>query len=189
MARIDVRCPNDHVHEVDRPVKDWPATPPCPECGAETVQTHLPPRARWTPDPVVVFRAADGTFRFPGDPTGAYAERCARDGMERIELRGFADVRRFERVMNQHELSIARRKVEAQHQQQEARLKHTRSELHHRMRSMTPLGRAVARAAIARTDARPQPRAHEPGFRIEVYSENRSNRQESRDAQGRRRRD
>lgn len=189
MPLIDVRCTNDHVTEVMRPLAMHPQTPPCPTCDAPTTQIFLPPHARATPDPVIVFRAPDGSFRFPGDPNGLYAGRCRADGMEQIELRGAADVRRFEQHMNRVEYSRAMRRVERQEQMREARETANRSELRHRMQSMSARGRAIAQAAMRRNDHAPRRRAQEAGFMVEVYSMDRSNRQESRDAQGRRRRD
>lgn len=44
MALIDIVCECGHTHEVNRPVAEWPHTPLCPDCGAPTVQIHLPRR-------------------------------------------------------------------------------------------------------------------------------------------------
>lgn len=109
--------------------------------------------------------------------------------MEQIELRGAADVRRFEKAMNAHEYSRAMQRVERQQQFREEREKHLRSELRQRMQSFSECGRAIARAAMRRNDEKPREYAKDPGFISEVYSYDRSNRDESRDAQGRRRRD
>jgi len=186
---IDVTCTQDHIHEVNRPLAMWPATPPCVTCGQPTVQIHLPPALRAMPDPVVVFRGPDGTFRFPGDAHGASAARYAREGFERIELRGHADVRRFEKVMNAHEYSRAARRVEHQQQFREQREKHLRGELRQQMQSMSERGRDFARLVMRQNDHKPRERAQDANFHAEVYSYDRSNRDESRDAQGHRRRD
>ena len=189
MPRIDVRCESGHVSEVLRPLAMWPETPDCPECGAKTEQVHLPKQMTWTCDPVVVFKAPDGSFRFPGDPNSLSVSRYEKQGFERIELRGAADVRRFETVMNKREYSRAARRVEAMQAHREQREAATRSELRRLMGSMSERGRAVARAAMARNDNKPRERARDVGFHVDVYSNSRSNREESRDAQGRRRRD
>lgn len=189
MPRIDVQCFNDHISEVMRPLAMWPKTPNCPDCGAPTTQIHLPSAIRQAPDPVVVFRGPDGTFRFPGDANGASAARYARDGFERIELRGHADVRRFEKVMNAHEYSRAARRVEHQQQFREQREKHLRGELRQKMQSMSERGRELARVVMRENDRKPRERVQDANFHVEVYSLDRSNRDESRDAQGRRRRD
>lgn len=189
MPLIDVRCANGHESEVQRPLAMYPATPACPVCQAATEQYHPPPRARWTVDPVIVFRAPDGTFRFPGDAAGTQAGRYRDQGFEQIELRGHADVRRFEKQMNEREYARAQRRVEIAQHNREIRESRNRSELRHLMQSMTRFGRDVARAAMDRNNQKPGMRAHEPGFRVEAYSEYRSNREESRDSQGRRRRD
>lgn len=189
MARIDVRCSNDHVHEVDRPIRMWPDTPVCPECGAATTQTHLPPSTRWTLDPVIVYRAGDGTYRFPGDASGTQAKRYEAQGFDRIELRSAQDVRRFERTMNERELSRARRRVEIACANREQRESTSRSELRRHMQHFSRFGRDVARAAMDRNNGKARLAAKDPGFHVEAFSYDRSNREESRDPQGRRRRD
>lgn len=192
MALIDVKCLAETcgtVSEVVRPASAWPTTPPCPTCGAPTEQAHFPKRTTWTVDPVVVFEAPDGTVRFPGEADGRSARRYAQLGYTRREIRGAAEMRTFERQMNAKEFSTASRRIERLHQMRDQRERHTRSDLYRAMQSMSNAGRDVARAMIARTNAKPQPRAGEPGFYSEVYSSDRSNREPSRDAQGRRRRE
>lgn len=189
MPRIDVRCANGHEHEVLRPIADWPKTPPCPDCGSETEQMMLPPSSRSNADPVIVFQAPDGTFRFPGDPNGLSVKKYEQSGFTRVELRGAADVRRFESQMNKREYSLAMRRVERKQELSEQRESHTRSELRHLMGSMTPFGRALAREAMRRNDNKPREKARDLGFHVDVFSNNRSNRDESRDSSGRRRRD
>lgn len=188
MPLIDVQCASGHITEVMRPLAMHPATPPCPSCGAETIQIFLPKSASWTCDPVVVYKAPDG-FRFPGDPNSLSTARYDKMGYERIELRNAADVRRFETVMNKRELSRAARRVEAMQAHREARESASRSELRNAMASMSERGRAVARAAMRLNDNKPRERAQSVGFHVDVYSNSRSNREESRDAQGRRRGD
>jgi hypothetical protein len=189
MSLINIRCTNDHIEEVNRPIADWPATPPCPTCNASTEQIHLPPAVKSSIDPVVIFQAADGTFRFPGDPSGRSAHQYARQGMTKIELRSAADVRRFESHMNKRELSLSHRKVEAHQAQREARESHMRAQLRQSMSAMTEYGRDLARAAMRRADHAPRERARDAGFHVEALSYDRSNRPESRDPSGRRRRD
>jgi len=189
MALIDVKCANDHISEVYRAAKDWPSTPPCPDCRLPTEQIHLPKRVQWTPDPVVVFRAGDGTFRFPGDPNGLSARQYEKQGLQRVEIRGAAEMRAFETQMNKREYSRLARNVERKQEQRELREKEMRSQLRDQMARMTPYGRAVAQAAMRANDGKPRPRAGEAGFVSEVYSYDRGNREASRDEQGRRRRD
>lgn len=189
MPLIDVRCANDHVREVHRPLAMYPATPPCPDCGAPTEQIHLPRAVTWSIDPVVVYRAPDGSIRFPGDTNGAGAGKYDRLGYDRVELRSAADVRRFESQMNRAEYSRAERIMERRQAARESREKATRSDLFHAMQSMSTFGRALARAAVARNNAKAIERARDSGFHVEAFSYDRSNRSESRDAEGRRRRD
>lgn len=138
---------------------------------------------------MVVFKAADGSFRFPGDPNGLSAKSYERQGLQRVEIRGAAEMRSFEKQMNQREYSRAARAVERKQEMRERRESETRSQLRDAMRTMSPLGQAVARATMARNDAKPRERVGEINFGSEVYSYDRSNREASLDAQGRRRRD
>lgn len=191
MALIDVRCSGKkpHTTEVHRPIRMWPKTPPCPECGAPTEQIHLPPRARWTIDPIVVFRAPDGTLRVPGDPTSPMTKKYARFGYERIELRSAAEVRRFEQQENSRELSLASRRTEHREQMRELREAESRRSLRSAMEHMSERGRDLARAMMAQNDRAPRARTRDPGCHFEVFSFDRSNRMESRSPDGRRRRD
>lgn len=189
MALIDVRCVHDHIHEVSRSIQAWPATPPCPTCGAATEQTHLPRAIRWQADPVIVFQAPDGSMRFPGDANGLSATNYRKQGFTEIAIRSATEMRRFEKHMNDHERSQASRQLEVREQQRE-RMEHlNRSDLNALMPGMSRAGRDVARAAIQRTDSRPRRHTSDPGFHSSVYSDDRSNREDSRDSQGRRRRD
>lgn len=189
MSLIDIRCESGHTHEVYRAANDWPNTPNCPDCDLPTEQIHLPKRVQWTPDPVVVFKAHDGSFRFPGDPNGLSAKGYERQGLERVEIRGAAEMRRFETTMNKREYSRMARSVERKQEQREKRESEMRSELRRQMQSMSSIGRAVALATMARNDAKPRERVGDAGFVSEVYSYDRGSRETSRDAQGRRRRD
>jgi hypothetical protein len=198
MPRIDIRClPTDpaddqhepHEHEVYRALADWPNTPPCPTCGAPTEQWHPPPRTRWTVDPVVVFKAPDGSYRFPGDPNGLQAAKYARDGFDRVELRSAADVRRFEREVNQQDRSQSSRRAETLQASREARERMLRPELRRLMPNFSRFGRDVARAAMARNDAKPREYSRDSNFHVDAYSNDRTNREAARDERGRRRRD
>lgn len=193
MALIDVECTDESCAKVTenvwRRAADWQFLPPCEVCGKPTIRVFLPPKVRWQADPVVVFQAEDGTYRFPGDANGLSAANYQKLGYRRVELRNFADVRQFERRVNEQERSRGARRVESEHRGRELRESEGRQELFAKMKTMSNMGRDVAKAAIATGNARPQPRSHDPGFRVEVYSDDRSNRDASRGADGRRRRD
>jgi hypothetical protein len=189
VALIDVRCTEGHVHEVYRPAADWPKTPTCPSCGGVTVQVHLPPSARARPDPVVVYQAPDGSLRYPGDSDGLSCAKYDRLGYQRVELRGAADVRRFEKHVNQREYSDMCRRVERQQAVREQSEAERRSLLRAKMQSMSRHGRDLAREVMRRNDNKPKTYAKEPGFYSEVYSVDRTNREPSRDSRGHRRHD
>lgn len=198
MALIDVKCEDGHVVEVYRHNSDWPKTPPCPLCEKSTEQIHLPAHMKGhSVDPVVVYQAPDGSFRFPPATESLSTKMYDDKGFKRIELRGWADVRRFESHMNAHELSQVRRRVERQQEAFERSESERRSEVRRgleqgfqvpemddkgrptgRMRTvrLSERGRDIMRAAMARNDAKGGPRVKDPGFYSEVYSVDRSNR-------------
>lgn len=163
----------EHAHRA----ADYQLRPPCPTCGGPTEWTPQPPRTVWTVDPVVVYKAPDGTFRYPPSADGQSAANYARQGYERVELRCAADVRRFEREAGRQLTAEESRRVEARHQQRDRRESENRSELFRRMKSMSNIGRDLAHAAMARGNARPQERSHGAPVTVEVYSYDRSNRE------------
>ena len=196
---IDIRCLScDRVQEVYRHNSEWPKTPPCPHCGETTEQVHLSRQDRATTvDPVVVYQAADGTFRFPPDTTTSSTAMYDQQGLTRIELRGWADVRRFEKHFNKAQLSDISRRVERQQEAFERGEKERRSEIRRcleqgfsipdvdergvptgRMRrvELSGFGRKVLEHAMANNDRKGGPRAREAGFRVSAYSDDRSNR-------------
>lgn len=190
MPRIDVVCKScEAVSEVIRPLAMWPATPECPSCGQATEQIHLPKKIQWTVDPVVVFKAPDGSYRFPGDANGQSVAHYAKQGYQRVEIRGALEMRSFESKMNKIEYARAERKIERSQRAREEREHEMRANLFHQMKTMSNIGKDVARAAMARNDGKPLPKADGGGFHSEVYSFSRSNRDESRDSGGRRRQD
>lgn len=189
MALIDVVCGAcGERAEVYRAAADWPATPPCPACGAATEQTHLP-RALATAPPVIVFQAPDGSYRFPGEPDGESSRRYAAMGYQRREIRGVQEMDRFEREVSRREDSRAQRRNESRLAGQEAREAITRSNLRQMMQSMSRRGRDVARAAMAANDRKKSNTTAPTNFHAEVNHYDRGNREPSRDARGRRLRD
>jgi hypothetical protein len=190
MALIDVYCATcDRYAEVVRRLSEWPATPPCPTCGGPTEQRHLPPRVVTYVDPVVVYRAPDGSLRYPGETGGTSTGKYERMGYQRVELRGALEVRRFEKQVNTRMFSEACRRTERLEQLREQGESLRRSDLRQRMSSMSARGRDFARAAMRHTDQKPRQRAQESGFYSEVYSVDRSNREASVNERGQRRRD
>lgn len=192
MPLIDVKCQAKTCgveSEAYRPVSDWPKTPPCETCGSETKQTYNPSRSRHSIDPIVVFEAPDGSFRFPGDSSGLSVRRYEKLGYHRVEIRSATDMRRFEKKMNHRERGRMERSADRKQAVREAREHVSRARLRESMQSMSAFGRDVATAAMAKNDAKPVDRNSDPGFHSEVFSYDRSNRDESRDDRGRRRRD
>jgi len=142
---------------------------------------------------VVVYRAPDGTFRFPPAPTSLSTAKYDRDGYERIELRGWADVRRFESQMNAQERHKIERRIERQSRALEQGESLRRSDFHaglhsglrvpetelrhgevvHTGRTLTvhlsPRVRDIARIIMDRNNQK-RPRSYDPGFHVTAYS-------------------
>lgn len=211
MPLIDTQCTAcGSIHEQNRPLAMHPDTPKCLDCGADTVQIHLPKSTSWTVDPIVVYQSPDGGMRFPGDANGLSAANYARQGFKRIEVRGALEMRRFEQAMDKVEYSRAQRRIEHHQQRREENNARRASNIRHgleqgfqiperdtagrptgRMQTvrLSERGRDIMRAAQAAGERRERPSFSGANFHSEVFSFDRSNRDESRDSQGRRRRD
>lgn len=211
MPILNFTCQTDGPYTAYRSVHE-DAVPPCPTCQVpgETDWGVWRNESRCNPTPVVIFQAADGSFRFPGSADGAYAQKCASEGMTRVELRGWADVRRFEGRVNQQEQSKINRRVERQQAALAQGESIRRSELFNGMRNGFQIpdvdpstGNRTGRMKTVHLSARSKDVAdrlielgnrkrvhsYEPGFHVDAYSYDRSNRDESRDPRGQRRRD
>jgi len=191
MALIDIRCTScDQVSTVNRPIADWPSTPPCPLCGSPSIREWILGSPPSKADPVVVYQMPDGSFRFPGARESSATRAYDAQGGTRLELRGWQEVRPFERAMNAHEKTKMLRQFERKERARQAGASLRRSESRRVIASFTSGGQAFARTLLDHLDRQPGPRPPgDPGFRVEAYSENRSNREESRDDRGRRRND
>lgn len=192
MALLDTQCDQcDAITEIVRRAAEFgTALPACSTCGGSVQIIALPPRTTWSIDPVVVYKTPDGSFRFPGSTDGAAAANYSKLGYERVELRSAADVRRFESHMNKREREQAIERVEAMHQDRDAKEHDRRSGLFHEMKSMSRRGREIARAAIASSNRKHAPEhTRDVGFHVESFSYDRSNREAARGNDGRRRRD
>lgn len=195
MPLVDLACTDDTCDERTefyRALASWSdPLPPCARCGAPTYQSldQSQRRHHQSPDPVVVYQAPDGSFRFPGDTSSLSTARYDRLGYKRIELHNATEVRRFEAHMSKHDLSQAERRLEQREAARSARTSATRGDLRMAMQSMSRFGRDLARAAQSRNDNAPRERARDSGFYVDAYSNDRGSRMESRDSQGRRRRD
>lgn len=171
MSLIDIRCTAcESVDEVYRAASDWPKTPPCPSCGGPTEQIHLPKGYSFAADPVVVYQAPDGSFRYPGDTHGASAAKYDTMGYTRLEARSFAEVRALERRINEHDRVSATPLVERSQARRESQERSRRSELFHHMASFSPQMRDLARAVIDRNNRKPGKRSGSGSTHVEAYS-------------------
>jgi hypothetical protein len=183
--------------------------PPCPKCGSETEREYSPITSFSTAPAVVVFKAPDGSYRYPGQTEGKTIDHYSRLGYERVELRGFADVRRFEREVNTKESREIAQRAERSMVAHLEGVRRRRSEVYNGMANgfvipvrdkqgrqigtkvvrLSPAGMDTLRNAMHAMDQRERPRAREAGFFVDAYSNDRGSRDESRDARGKRFRD
>lgn len=221
MPRYDFECDAPacgQIFEGFVALADYPRNEPCVKCGHTTHKIQLPPSVTTHVDPVVVYRAPDGTFRFPGAIDGASTGKYESMGYQRVEAKGWAEVRKLEGQLNKHERSHLAR-------QEERRLAHAehvesqrRSEIRRQLdqgfrvpetklvegrngemvvertgrfitTKLSERGREQMRAAMRHSDDKGHRRIGEPGMHIEAYSTDRSNREASHDERGMRRRD
>lgn len=194
MPLITVECTAcGHPFEYMRPLsacvgeRPYP-TDPCPECQGPTVQTHLPSGYSTAPA-VVAYQMPDGTFRYPGRSDSPITKQYEREGGTRLELKGWAQVRAFEGKVNRHEYATMERRFIKEQSLRESGVRRRRSAMNAAMGQMSDGARRYGRYLQERSDRAPLPRMSEPGFRVEAFSESRSNREEARDDRGRKLRD
>jgi hypothetical protein len=194
MPLIDVECTVcgcafEYVRPLSVCVGERPyPTDPCPKCQSPTTQMHHPSGYSTAPA-VVAYQMPDGTFRYPGRSDSPLTHTYEKEGGTRLELRGWAQVRAFEGKVNKHEMEKMERRFVREQAYRERGVRLRRSEMNAAMAQMSDGARHYGRYLQQRSDAAPLPRIHEPGFRVEAFSETRSNREESRDDRGRKLRD
>lgn len=194
MPLIDVECTAcGHGFSYNRPlsacVGDRPyPTDPCPQCQQPTVQMHYPSGYSTAPA-VIAYQMPDGTFRFPGRSDSPVTRGYEKEGGTRLEVRGWAQVRAFEGKVNKHEMEKMEKRFVREQAYREQGTRMRRSAMNAAMGQMSDGARKYGRYLQERSDRAPLPRMGEPGFRVEAFSDTRSNREESRDERGRKLRD
>lgn len=138
-------------------------------------------------DPVVVFKNKDGSYAFPGHTSDPIPPGC-----QRVELKTLAEVRKFERQINQLERQRHHDHMLREQIHDEMYRKPARQQLISDMKHMSNFGKALARLVIERSDNRNFSRdaaRFEPGFHLLAFSNEASNRPEwhDPDARGRQR--
>jgi hypothetical protein len=101
-------------------------------------------------EPTVYYKSPDGKLFMPGDPNPHYIPK----GATRHEIRTFRDRDRFYKEMNLHEKMEHERQSEYEDSTFGEMRRQERSDLFHEMSSMSNYGKAVARAAIEKSNRR-----------------------------------
>lgn len=145
---------------------------PCPKCKKSSEQVVLPPeRSSVRFQPIVVHVDAEGNYRFPGSPDA----RIPR-GFQKVELTTIPEIEAMERKVNVKLRGDAERHIENEERVLGAIKAKLRGELQQRMATMSPLGRAFAEAAIARSNARRR-KSSDVGFHVNILHYNQGNRE------------
>ena len=181
MILHDFRCPKCGLFER---MVDWQTEEVAHECGEKASRVFLPARTHKAQafEPVLVYRDRSGHLRFPGR-TGNRAPK----GYEAVYLRTTQEVRSLEKQMNQSE---RRRYMESKERESaffDPILKQARSDLRQKMQQFSPAGREFAQLAMRENDAKPSVDTRfDPGFHLEAFSNDSSNREpwNDRDARG-----
>lgn len=172
-----------NVPRMDAKSKDTRPFTRCPDCrkkvyfGMGPFCPHDPVRSVMAQrfSPIVVFRAKDGTYRFPGSSSARVPKGC-----ERVEITSIHQARKFESEVNLTERMKHEQSAERQSKAFNQVKDHFRSELRQRMQSFSSMGKDLAREAMRQNDNRPS-KSYEPGFRIDILSNDSSNRDSYRD--------
>lgn len=134
--------------------------------------------------PPVVYKAKDGTYRFPGSPNSKETRRLEARGFERVELRDTRSIRKFESEMN----TLERQKYQAFQAGRERLYRDQRKisrdskEWQSAYSRMTPKEREFADYAMKQNDQKQfAERSFDAGFNIQAFSYDSSNREEHRD--------
>lgn len=136
----------------------------CSDCAGKAKRVFLPRHQNAQNfDPVVIFRGKNGKIRFPGR-----ADSPTPKGFVREELRTSHAVHKFEREMNQRELSRYQNRQERTEKCYEPFHASMRSQLRAQMRHFSPYGRDFAETAMRENNNRRRGN-FDPGFHIEAF--------------------
>ncbi len=178
LRKYDYRCPAGHIFEmtVDRYIEEMLCL-----CGLDAKVTWLkfPGTLAHSParrfDPVTLFRKPDGSYYFPGRSNEATPE-----GMQRVELTSAQAVRDFERRENARLKSVKEQKLEREDSAFRPLKRAKREALKSQMQNFSGPGRKFAEFAMKKSDERPslsrQAQAYDPGFHVQAFSFDSSNR-------------
>lgn len=152
------------------------------ECGKETV--YLPSfyytsQTAQRFSPVVVHKDAEGNVRFPG-----HADAPLPPGFHKVELTDFHQIRKFEKEINAKDRERASKFHEAKSFLLDGQLKENRRVMSELVKNFTPRGKEFY-AKMKEVSERKQKqggRGIDPGFYIEAFTQDSSNRQGYRDS-------
>ena len=166
-------CPEGHITEklVDVNQEGWEKQICSGDCPCLAERVFLSKRMQaLTRLPITIYRNAAGEVRFPGSASEAMPANYKSQGFERVEM-NFHEARKFQKEFNDRERgrdSIKKEFMEYIEAEEKAA---ERSDLHHAMRNMSPIGREYAEYVIEQSNKRRDYYSSDPGFRIEILED------------------
>jgi hypothetical protein len=129
--------------------------------------------------PVVVHKDAEGNVRFPG-----HADAPVPEGFHKVELTDFHQIRKFEREVNQRDKERAEKFHSAKSFLLDGQLKENRRVMGELVKNFTSRGRKFydKMREVSERKQKEAGRGIDPGFYIEAFTQDSSNRQDYRDA-------
>ena len=129
--------------------------------------------------PVVVHKDAEGNVRFPG-----HADAPLPPGFHKVELTDFHQIRKFEKEVNQRDKERASKFHEAKSFLLDGQLKENRRVMAGLVKNFTPRGKEfyARMQEVSKRKQQTSGRPIDPGFYIEAFTQDSTNRQGYRDA-------
>lgn len=129
--------------------------------------------------PVVIHKDSEGNVRFP-----AHADAPLPPGFQKVELTNFNEIRRFEKEVNTKDREEASKFHNAKAELLSGQLKENRRVMERIVEGFSPAGKKFYEKMqqVSKAKERNAGRPIDPGFYIEAFTQDSSNRQGYRDA-------
>jgi hypothetical protein len=157
----------------------------CSQCGAELQIGDFPfcphgsiyAQTAQHFDPIVVHQAPDGSYSFP-----ASVDAPVRPGYVKVEIRTLREADRITREVNSREDAAIRQQHHVEQAQREAKRSEYRAQLDRAKERFSPKGREFAEKMREYVNSKRRPGPGSANFHIDVFANDRSNREVHRDA-------
>lgn len=181
MPMYDYECAQGHIHELFVKREEFQYGVVCPECNQSAI--YLPSfyytsRAAQRFTPVVVHKDSEGNIRYPGR-----ADAPVPKGFQKVELTDLSQVRRFEAEVNKKDREQAEKFRDVRNKYLDGQLKENRRVMAGLVEKFTPRGRKIydQMKQVSEEKQRRGAKDVNPGFYVEAFTQDSSNRQGYRD--------